>query len=118
MPAYPALALLIGASASRLIRRDEGRARRLFHGSLWGLWATTAAMLLAAVALAVLAFHAPAGPLLPLDQASSAYSVYFFSSVFHLTMAHLVRLAGWGLGWRSSPSPAPAPPSNWPKTGA
>jgi 4-amino-4-deoxy-L-arabinose transferase-like glycosyltransferase len=99
MPAFPALALLIGATASRNSRRTGNAQRsRLLLGSCWGAVAVTAMGLLAAVALAIMNARTPAKPPRPLYSPASAYSVYFFSPVLGISVDQLRRVVGPALG--------------------
>jgi 4-amino-4-deoxy-L-arabinose transferase-like glycosyltransferase len=99
MPALPALALLIGVTGSRLIRREsEQPPPRSLLVSLDLLALVTGAMLLAGIGLALWAARTPAGPVRPLTNPSDPYSVFLLSPLAHMSLEQLRRLVGPALG--------------------
>lgn len=102
MPAFPALALLVGAAVSRSVGSHEWKRRRALLIALVALTLTTTLMLLAAAAMAVWTARSPVGPVRPLMDPDSPYSVYFFSPIFNLSLEQIRPLVGSALALTGS----------------
>jgi hypothetical protein len=98
LPAFPALALLIGATGARLFYGAQlQRPPRSVQVSLAVLVLVTAAMLLAATALAFAA-HIQSDPRHPIVNPDSSYDAFFFGHLPNLTLSRLRGLMGLAIG--------------------